>query len=110
MMDVYEENPKIYISYEDFNVIRKCTLNNDLITSQDLDSYQRILKSLTAQQFKTLEEVVIYQNEIAETNKHIGELMRQRDALQDVIDEDMKQIIFPGEDFNDILPNEKGEM
>lgn len=110
MMDVYEENPKIYISYEDFNIIRKYTLNDDLITSQDLDNYRRILRSLTAQQFKTLEELVIYQNEITEMNKQIGKLMRQRDTLQDVVDENIKQIIFSGDEFNDILPNDKGEI
>jgi hypothetical protein len=43
-------------------------------------------------------------------NKQIGKLMRERDVLQDVLDEDKKLIIFPGEEFNDVLPNDKGEM
>lgn len=47
---------------------------------------------------------------IDDMNKQIAKLPRERDVLQDVLDEDKKLIIFPGDEFNDILPNNKGEM
>lgn len=101
---------KIYISYEDLTIIQKIFFESSTITVRDIDDWKRILDSYTGQQLETLKEFCIYQHEIDDMNKQIAKLMRQRDVLQDVLDEDKKLIIFPGEEFNDVLPNNKGEM
>ena len=101
---------KIYISYEDLALMQKIFFENSTITVQDIDDWRRILDSYTGQQLEILKEFCIYQHEIDDMNKQIAKLMRERDVLQDVLDEDKKLIIFPGEEFNDILPNDKGEM
>lgn len=109
MMDVYEENPRIYISYEDLAILQKMVFESSTMSMRDIDNWKRILDSYTGQQLETLKEFCIYQHEINYMNKQIAKLMRERDILQDVLDEDRKLIIFPGDEFNDILPNEKGE-
>lgn len=101
---------KIYISYEDLALMQKIFFENSTITVLDIDDWKRILDSYTGQQLETIKEFCIYQHEINAMNKQIGKLMRERDVLQDVLDEDKKLIIFPGDEFNDILPNKEGEM
>lgn len=101
---------KIYISYEDLTIIQKIFFESSTITVRDIDDWKRILDSYTGQQLETLKEFCIYQHEIDDMNKQIAKLMRERDVLQEVLDEDKKLIIFPGEEFNDILPNNKGAM
>lgn len=101
---------KIYISYEDLTIIQKIFFESSTITVRDIDDWKRILDSYTGQQLETLKEFCIYQHEIDDMNKQIAKLMRERDVLQEVLDEDKKLIIFPGDEFNDILPNNKGEM
>lgn len=101
---------KIYISYEDLTIIQKMFFESSTMTMRDIDDWKRILDSYTGQQLETLKEFCIYQHEIDAMNKQIAKLMRERDVLQDVLDEDKKLIIFPGDEFNDILPNNKGAM
>lgn len=97
---------KIYISYEDLAVMQKMFFESSTMSMRDIDDWRRILDSYTGQQLETLKEFCIYQHEIDGMNKQIAKLMRERDILQDVLDEDKELIIFPGEEFDDILPKD----
>lgn len=109
---------KIYISNEDYQILfeyyNKRTVyyynGEATLAIYDLDDVVKTVEDkYTGEQLEILKTFCLSHCAINEINKEIGSLIRERMNYEDTI-EKLKDGIVIGDEFNDILPNNKGEM
>lgn len=95
---------KIYISDKDLTSVYNF-FNGDATFNVVRD----IMSRYSGPQLEALKKFCLSKKAVSDINKEIGKLDRERISYQDTIDK-LGDTIVIGDEFDDILPDEKGAM